>query len=74
MASGNRGESDLTGLTAARLEEAMARFAVLKPHLEDGATVTSSSGRRYFTPNRRALAYPISWCRAGRPRPAVAGY
>jgi putative transposase len=43
MASGGRGKSDLTGLAAARIEEAMARVAVLKRHLEDGVPLSRAA-------------------------------
>jgi len=43
MTSGSGGKSDLTGLAAVRLKEAMTRFAVLRPHLEDGVPLSRAA-------------------------------
>ncbi|GKT21311.1 DDE-type integrase/transposase/recombinase [Acidovorax sp. SUPP3334] len=43
MTSGGRGKSDLTGLATDRIEEAMARVAVLKRHLEDGVPLSRAA-------------------------------
>lgn len=43
MTSGGSGKSDLTGLAASRIEEAMARCAVLKRHLEDGVPLSRAA-------------------------------
>lgn len=43
MNSDERAEATLAELTADQREEAIARFAVLKPHLEDGVSLTQAA-------------------------------
>lgn len=40
----DRADATLAELTAGRYEEAIARFAVLKPHLEDGVPLMQAAG------------------------------
>ena len=63
----------LTELTALQREQAMGRFAVLKPHLEQGVPLSRSADcRRCTAAHGGAVARQISPRRIGRPRTGAA--